>query len=122
MTSEQVWIMVGNRSYVFIDLRKAFDTMHHSFLLKILAVHGIDGSELLRFEDYIFNKTLAFSAGISNSTEYLCIRLGLAVSEKARKKVEEMPAINQHKSLHCAYTRAAHANSCCMGERKARLK
>lgn len=42
---------------VFLDLRKAFDTVHHSCLLEKLPVYGIEGYELLWFQDYLFNRT-----------------------------------------------------------------
>ena len=55
---------------VFLDLRKAFDTVHHLCLLKKLVVYGIDGSELLWFEDYLFNRTqtVRFSDVLSKAT------------------------------------------------------
>ena len=48
------------------------------------------------------------------------IGLGLVVSGKTRKILGEMPAINRHKHLHCAYS-LAHANCYCGGNEKATL-
>ncbi len=42
---------------VFVDLRKAFDTVDHARLLSKLTIYGIRNEELLWFEDYLFNRT-----------------------------------------------------------------
>ncbi len=42
---------------VFVDLRKAFDTVDHARLLWKLTIYGIRNEELLWFEDYLFNRT-----------------------------------------------------------------
>ena len=41
---------------VFIDLRKAFDTVDHARLLSKLPAYGIIGRELRWFESYLFNR------------------------------------------------------------------
>ena len=40
---------------LFMDLRKAFDTVHHGTLLDKLRCYGIQNTELAWFEDYSFN-------------------------------------------------------------------
>ena len=41
---------------VFVDLRKAFDTVDHARLLSKLPAYGITGRELHWFESYLFNR------------------------------------------------------------------
>ena len=41
---------------VFIDLRKAFDTVNHDLLLAKLYDHGVTGGELNWFKDYLSNR------------------------------------------------------------------
>ena len=42
---------------VYVDLRKAFDTVHHASLLHKLPSFGISGKEHLWFSDYLFNRS-----------------------------------------------------------------
>ena len=42
---------------IFIELRKALDTVDHARLLSKLTIYGIDNEELLWLEDYLFNST-----------------------------------------------------------------
>jgi len=42
---------------IYLDLRKAFDTVNHSCLLHKLQLHGVHNTELHWFEDYLFNRT-----------------------------------------------------------------
>ena len=42
---------------VFIDLKKAFDTISHSQLINKLPKYGIEHTELKWFTDYLFNRT-----------------------------------------------------------------
>ena len=42
---------------VYIDLRKAFDTVDHACLLAKLPLYGIQGIELSWLSDYLFNRT-----------------------------------------------------------------
>ena len=56
--------------------------------------------------------TVASPGGVSNALrKYLYLAWASCVRE-ARKKIEEMPAINRHKRLHCPYL-PAHANRYC---------
>ena len=41
---------------IFIDLRKAFDTVDHATLLSNLPAYGINGRELRWIESYLFNR------------------------------------------------------------------
>ena len=41
---------------VFIDLRKAFDTVDHARLLSKLPIYGIKNKELCWFESYLFGR------------------------------------------------------------------
>ena len=45
------------RGALYIDLRKAFDTVSHSCLLSKLPYYGICGIELKWISDYLFNRT-----------------------------------------------------------------
>ena len=41
---------------LFMDLSKAFDTVHHGCILEKRPCYGIDGHALLWFTDYLFNR------------------------------------------------------------------
>ena len=41
---------------VFIDLRKAFDTIDHATMIAKLPIYGVHGKELTWFESYLFNR------------------------------------------------------------------
>ena len=42
---------------IYMDLKKAFDTMHHGCLLKKLPMYSIKQTELEWFTDYLFNRS-----------------------------------------------------------------
>ena len=49
---------IGNLTgAVYIDLKKAFDTVNHGCLLAKLPYYGIANNELKRFEDYLFGRS-----------------------------------------------------------------
>ena len=60
------WILNIDKKYynltLFLDLRKAFDTVAHDILIKKLALYGIRGTELAWFKSYL-----------SNRLQYCCI-------------------------------------------------
>jgi hypothetical protein len=61
---------------IFCDLRKAFDTVDHSILLKKLHKLGIRGNELRWFENYLLDrKQFVNINGVSS--DLLCILLGV---------------------------------------------
>ncbi len=41
---------------LYLDLRKAFDTVHHGTLIDKLICYGIHNTELAWFENYLFNR------------------------------------------------------------------
>ena len=43
---------------IFLDLRKAFDSVHHDIILKKLHHHGFRGTILSFFEDYLNNRKI----------------------------------------------------------------
>ena len=59
------WLMNidnGNmNSVVFLDIRKAFDTIDHQILIKKLSQYGIQDDELNCFESYLENRTQCYS-------------------------------------------------------------
>jgi len=61
---------------IFIDLRKAFDTVNHEILLKKLEHYGIRGTALIWFKSYLFNRQqFVFHNGESSRLQ--CISSGV---------------------------------------------
>ena len=61
---------------VFIDLKKAFDTIDHNILLKKMEVYGIRGPALTWLETYLSNRKQFVSFNDVNS-EYLDVKCGI---------------------------------------------
>ena len=59
---------------IFIDLRKAFDTVDHARLLSKLTIYGIRNEKLMWFEDYLFNRTqfVEFESAVSSIHPISC--------------------------------------------------
>ena len=59
---------------VFIDLKKAFDTIDHQIILKKLENYGIDHSSLKWFKLYLTGRTQKYQVNdrLSNSTSVKC--------------------------------------------------
>ena len=55
-------------SVVFLDIRKAFDTVNHQILLDKLHCYGIGDGELLFFRSYLQNRTQCCSVNGQIST------------------------------------------------------
>ena len=43
---------------IFLDLRKAFDSVHHDIILKKLHLYGFRGTILSFFQDYLSNRKI----------------------------------------------------------------
>ena len=52
----------------YLDLKKAFDTVEHSILLKKLAAHGVDEKSVGWFTSYLSNRSQRTSVGNLTST------------------------------------------------------
>ena len=59
--STDYWLMNIDKgkliSVVFLDIRKAFDTVNHDILLQKIEYYGIKGNELIFFQSYLENQT-----------------------------------------------------------------
>ena len=59
---------------VFIDLRKAFDTVDHGVLLDKLSAMGVIGPEYEWFTDYLRNRTQVVEFhGVTSNPEAVCL-------------------------------------------------
>ena len=59
---------------LYMDLRKAFDTVHHAVLLDKLKSYGIEKKEYEWFSDYLFNRKqcVLFDGICSESNHVVC--------------------------------------------------
>ena len=61
---------------VFIDLSKAFDTVHHSISLKKLKLDGITDKNLAWFESYLSNRKQYIHIGENSKTDLKYVTCG----------------------------------------------
>ena len=57
---EQIRDCIENKKYacgIFIDLKKAFDTVNHTIILQTLEHYGVRGSSLDWFSSYLCNRS-----------------------------------------------------------------
>ena len=77
--TEKIRNTIDNGNYgcgIFIDLKKAFDTVNHSILLRKLNHYGIRGISLQWFESYLSNRTQYVSVN-GHTSEQLSITHGV---------------------------------------------
>ena len=77
--TESIKSTIDNGDYgcgVFIDLKKAFDTVNHSILLKKMEHYGIRGIALNWFTSYLSNRKQYVSVN-GHTSEYLNISCGV---------------------------------------------
>jgi hypothetical protein len=61
---------------LFLDLRKAFDTVDFSILLSKLHYYGIRGNALVLFQNYLHGRAQAVSVNYARS-EFLTVKCGV---------------------------------------------
>ena len=61
---------------LFIDLKKAFDTVNHDILVKKLRYYGIDNNELLWFKSYLTNRSQVVNVN-STLSDFQSIDIGI---------------------------------------------
>ena len=78
-TSNQWLLNIDKGDYnlaVFLDLRKAFDTVNHNLLLKKLKFYGIQGIELQWFESYL-SKRQQYCSVNNHHSQLVSVKAGI---------------------------------------------
>ena len=71
---------------VFIDLKKAFDTVDHNFLLNKLMRYGIKDNELKWFQSYLSNRTqCCYVNGVLSSSQIISCGVPQAIFQRLLK-------------------------------------
>ena len=60
----------------FLDIKKAFDTLDHSILVKKLSCYGIRGKALSWFESYLYNRSQRLELG-SLTSNFMNLKCGV---------------------------------------------
>ncbi len=61
---------------IFLDLKKAFDTVNHDILIKKLRHYGIDDGELSWFRSYLSNRCQAVNVNSTHS-DFKPVNIGI---------------------------------------------
>ena len=61
---------------IFIDLKKAFDTVNHDILIKKLQCYGLGSKELLWFKSYLTNRVQTVNVN-STLSDFQPINIGI---------------------------------------------
>ena len=64
---------------VFIDLKKAFDTVNHEILLNKLKLYGINGTCLEWFKSYLSNRNQCIVYDVYNNIKNLSTKISCVV-------------------------------------------
>ncbi len=62
---------------IFLDLKKAFETVNHELLIKKLAKYGINGNELDWFKSYLNDRSQAVHVKIDYLSGNVSKRIGV---------------------------------------------
>ena len=84
-----IYSAVNEKKYVvsiFLDLRKAYDTVNHTFLLQKLEAYGIRGCALEWFRSYLSNQSQ-------------CVRTGKFVSDAKRYYVRNSSGLRSRRLI-----------------------
>ena len=79
-------------SVVFLDIKKAFDTVNHETLLQKLSCYGIKDQELMFFQSYLYNRTQSCNINGKNvilQTSYIWCATGLNTGSTTVHNIHE---------------------------------